>query len=333
MVHRHWLCCVAVAVLVSHVSTTVGQSAAVEPLVFKGHTNSVLTVAFSPDGKALATAGMDKSVKLWDPRTGESIAVLNGHRCIVKSLAFTPDGKTLISGAGQSEGGKFSGELKAWEIPRGRLKRTVPMKPNNDVNAVACFPDGKLVASGGIDGINVWDIETGELKKSLPTDNSATLALAISPEGKTLVTGSFDTLLRLWDPRTWTVKQTFTDHRSEIRATKLSADGKTLAAYTGGRKEAYLWDLDAGKLQRTINNEFEIEALAISRDGRTLATAGHHQATTTGRVDLWDVSTGRHRGTFADDNGPVFALDFSPDGKMLATGGGGKIVKLWSLSK
>jgi hypothetical protein len=333
MKSRVWFRCLAITSLYIAVSTAAGQVPAVERQALNGHTDSVLALAFSPNGNLLASAGKDKTVRLWEPTTGESIGVLAGHRYIVKALAFTPDGKTLISGAGQHESDKFAGELSVWDAANRRLKRTISVKPNNDVNSVACFPDGKLVASGGIDGISVWDIESGELKQSLRTDNSATLALAVSRDGQTLVSGSFDTLLRLWDTRTWTVKQTFKDHRSEIRATKLSTDGKTLATRTGGRKEAYVWDLEAEKLRRTITNQYDIESLALAPDGQTLAAAGHRQGSTTGRIELWDAGSGAPRGAIEDANGAVFALDFSSDGKTLASGGNGKAIKLWALSK
>lgn len=333
MACRSWLYALAAASHYVAASTAAGQSVAVERCVLNGHTSSVLAIGYSPDGKLLASAGADKTIRLWNPTTGEATAVLEGHHYIAKSIAFTPDGRTLMSGAGQFVDGKFAGEIKIWEMPSGRIKRTISMKPNNDVNAIACFPNGKLIASGGIEGISVWDIETGELRRSLPTDNSAALALAVSQDGQTLVSGSFDALVRLWDTRTWKVKQTLTEHRSEIRGTKLSADGKTLATYTGGRKEADLWDLEAGRLKRTISNRYDIESLAIAPDGRTLATAGDRLKSTTGRVSLWDVSTGEHRGTIEESGGAVFAMEFSPNGKMLATGGNAKAIKLWEVSK
>jgi WD40 repeat protein len=314
-------------------SVCAGQTAVVEELVLKGHTNSVLALAYSPNGKILASAGVDKNVRLWNPTTGESTAVLMGHRFIVKSLAFTPDNKILLSGAGQSKDNSFVGELNVWDVSSGRLKRTIAMKPNNDVNAVACFPDGKRVATGGIEGISLWEIETGELKRSLPTDNSATLDLAVTPDGQTIVSGSFDTLLRLWDLRTWKVKQTFADHRSEIRATKLSADGKMLATYTGGRKEAYLWDLEGGRLQRTIKTGDDIESLAIAPAGRMLATAGHRPKTSVGRISIWDTRSGQHLGIVEDVDGPVLAMVFSSDGKTLATAGVGMAIKICDLRR
>jgi len=330
---RNWLSCLVVASVYVIDSTAAAQSGVVARLVLNGHTDSVLSIAYSPDGKSLASAGADRTVRLWNPTTGESAAVLSGHRYIVKSLSFTPDGTTLVSGAGQSLDDKFAGELNVWDVTGGRLKRTIAMKPNYDVNAVACFPDGKLAASGGLDGITVWNIETGELQQSLPTDNSATLALAVTPDGKTLVSGSFDTLLRLWNTKTWKVKQTLSEQPSEIRATKMSADGKTLATYTGGRKEAYLWDLEGGKLKRTIKCDYDIEALAIRADGQTLATAGHRANSKAGHIDLWDVNSAGPVAAWDDTAGLIFALAFSPNGKTLASGGDGKAVKLWDLGK
>ncbi len=221
-----------------------------------------------------------------------------------------------MSGAGQSQDDKFVGELSVWDVSSGRLKRSIAMKPNNDVNAVACFPGAKLVASGGLDGISVWNMETGKLQQSLPTDNSATRALAVTRDSKTLVSGSFDTLLRFWDTRFWKVARTVSEHPSEIRATKLSADGKSLATYTGGRTEAYVWDVETGKRTRTIKCDYDIESLAIAADGRTLATAGHRSNGKSGHIDLWDSKSGRHVAAQNDPGELILALAFSPDGKM-----------------
>ena len=304
-----------------------------DPVILKWHSGWVHAVAFAPDGKTLATTGADRTVRLWNARTGETKGVLEGHRQRVRALAFSPDGKALASGAGEFQDDRFAGEVRLWDTRTRELKQSWPLK-SNDVNALAFSPDGKLLASGGLKGISVWDVPAGELQRTLPTGDSATLALAFSPDGRTLASGSFDTRLRLWDARTWEVKTTFERHPAEVRGIVFSADGKFLVTYAGGRKEVFLWDAETGKLKRTLKGEEGVSAIALSPDGKTLAIgSGEGKEKSKGRVELWDTASGDHTQTLDGHSGPVTSLAFSPDGKTLASGGQDATVRLWDVAK
>jgi WD40 repeat protein len=239
----------------------------------------------------------------------------------------------LASGAGEFRDDQFAGEVRLWDGQTNELKQSWPLK-NNDVNALAFSPDGKLLVSGGLKGISIWDVPAGKLQRTLPTGDSAALAVAFSPDGRTLASGSFDTRLRLWDARSWDVTTTFERHPAEVRAVVFSADGKTLVTSAGGRKEVFVWSAETGKLKRTLTGEYGVSAVALAPDEQTLAIgSGDGLESSKGRVELWDVRSSGRIQTLEGHNRPVTSLAFSPDGKTLASGSQDATVKLWNLAK
>jgi WD40 repeat protein len=191
--------------------------------------------------------------------------------------------------------------------------------------------DDKLLVSGGIKGVSLWDVESGKLKQSLPTGDSAALALALAPDGRTLASGSFDSFVRTWDTQTWEVQSTLKGSRSEVRSLAFSSDGKSIASQAGGRKEVLLWD---GKLKKELKCEQEVFAVAFAPGGRTLACGvGQQEDAAKGGVEFWDVETGERLHAVGGHDGPVVALAFSPDGKMLASGSQDETVKLWNVAE
>src|SRR5215475_469280 len=150
------------------------------------HGGTVRSVAFSPDGKLLASASEDKTIKLWQVSTGKHIRLFNGHAGSVYSVAFSPDGKTLAS---SSEEGNESA-LRLWEVNTGRLIRSFEER-NQWVTSVVFSPDGRMIASGSSEHkVKLWDVKSGKVIRS--HDGQSFNAVAFSPDGKTLAAGSYD---------------------------------------------------------------------------------------------------------------------------------------------
>jgi WD40 repeat protein len=282
--------------------------------------------AFSPDGKTLALAS--STLRLCDVATGKERAAPEAHRCAVVALGFSPDGKTLASGG-------YDGALGLWDVPRGKALRSlgtahyVPVHPNAIptvlTTSVAFSPDGRELASGGLDAVvRVWALKTGDLVRELPGRNAA-----FSADRKTLITA--DDEVRVWDAASGKLLRKLRREDNPRLSTTLgfSPDGRALAAVEfspkDGSSTVVVYDLDTGKARRRLEARDNcFQALAFSADGRTLAAGGDP-------LLVWDLSTGRLVRKIADSGEDICSLAFSPDGKVVASGHQDESIRLWDV--
>jgi WD40 repeat protein len=300
------------------------------------HVNRVFAVAFSPDGRTVASGGHDRVVRLWEPATGKERLQLRGHQDVVDAAAFSPDGKLLATGSEDRT-------IRLWDPVTGKHLRTL-RGHEGSIESVAFSSAGTVLASASFDHtVRLWDVVTGkELPRPEPADKEV-LSVAFVPGGKTLAHAAGDHLVRLCDTVTGKELRRFTWPATDDSAfhechLALSPDGKILAA--GGYEQRrvnhwagtiHLWDTATGKPLRAIEGlKDSVWSVSFAPDGRTLLTG---QGSDDPTIRLWDVSTGKEQGHWAGHDGGTFAVAFAPDGKTAATGGGDHRVRLWDTDR
>ena len=314
---------------------------------------------FSPDGKTIAVNGFINTISLWNAVLGTPLRPLNGPLAVT-SLQYSPDGKTLTALD------DYNNMVCVWDVDTGKLKHT--FEYSDHIRTMVYSPDGKTLAVGGSSGtirlwdvasrtqrlelyanfivvdtiayspdgntiaanseyntVLLWDASNGIQKQKLKLDGNHFYVRSIvySPDSKTLAINGSENTIELWDALNGTHKQTLTGHTKPVSSLAYSPDGKTLASGSSDTN-IFLWDASTGEHKRTLSdndNTRTVSTVVFSPDGTTLASEWGYG------IHLWDLESGQMKFILGQGGHPVA---YSPDGMMLASGGGSRFIRLWN---
>ncbi len=293
-------------------------------LAWQAHTDLVLSLAFSPDERLLASGSLDGSVKLWDV---ESRAPLwsGWHTKGTFCLAFSPDGSLLASG-------RFDATVRLWDARRGTALEDVPH--SGPVLSLAWSPDGRLLASSDFAGtIRLWEMrKTGPATcvQTLEGHTERVRGLAFAPNGSRLASASWDGTVKLWEVGETGSRrglQTLVGHTEKVNCVAWSPDGGTLASGSFDHT-IRLWDGQQGTARVVLQgHSAAVYGLAFTPDSVSLLSGGDD-----GTLRLWDVERGESLRVMQGYTASLYDLDWSPDGTQLASAGSDTLVSLWEVA-
>jgi WD40 repeat protein len=297
---------------------------------FDGLRGRVYSVAFSPDGRLVATGSgyshpiSEGHLSLWDTETGKLVFDKATRYLSVLTVAFSPDGKTLAAGLG-NDTSNDKGRLMLWKIPSGERLEDLPLKVPGGVQSLAFSPDGKMIATANSELVELWKREPLRRTGRLKGHTNWIYTLAFSPDGKRLATGGWDKTIKVWNLETEAPVRNLEGHLSFVDTLDFSPDGRRLAS-GGADHTIRIWDATSGQNEIVLRGHaLGVAGLCFTRDGNHIVSASHDRT-----LKYWDATSDQQT-VLRNHNGWVNSVVFSPDGRKLATGSGDKRVMIWDV--
>lgn len=298
-----------------------------------GHSSRVTAIAWSPDGKYLASASYDKTVQIWDASNGQNILTYKGHRQHVNAIAWSPESKYIASASDD-------GTVQTWEAMTGRMHITFRGHVE-EVSAVAWSPDGFYIASGGSDKmVKVWKVKSEKLIYTYFEHGDKIQSIAWSPDGKWVASAGKDRKVHIWNPTKEPPKHSFlstflssftrkietlNEHNGQIFSVAWSPDSRRIASASGDRR-VLIGDIQTKKIVFSMGEGSTSikNVVAWSPKGEHIAIGGNDKT-----VQIWNVNSKKLTFTYSGHAGYVTTIAWSPDGTKIASASSDRTIQIW----
>jgi len=289
-----------------------------QPRKKQRYMNTIASVAFSPDGNRIVSGSADKSVRVWDAKTGEQLRELQGHTGYVTSVAFSPDGNRIVSGS-------WDKSVRVWDGKTGEQLREL-QGHTRLVFSVAFSSDGDRVVSGSEDSsVRVWDAKTGEQLRKLQGHTGPVHSVSFSSDGNRIVSGSWDSSVRVWDGKTGEQLRELRGHVESVYSVSFSPNDNQIVS---GSEDSlvWVWDANTGELLIGLQGHTgPVQSVAFSPNGNQIVSGSQDKS-----VRVWDGKTGEQLRELQGHTGWVHSVAFSSDGNQVVSGSDDCSVRVWA---
>lgn len=287
--------------------------------ILKGHEDKIESAVFSRDGKYVVSASFDKSVRIWDVRTGKCIDTLRGHTDWVHSASFSNDGKYIVSSSSDRT-------TRIWDM---KTRKCIDILEHGlNYGQPAFFdPNDKYIYMSSGTNILIWDVKTREFIDTLRGHTDFVISASISNDGKYIVSASFDGTARIWNVETRKCINILKGHTSPVNSVLFSPDNKYIGSASAD-STIRLWDTQTGKCIKVLKEQHQVNTVSFSRDNKYIVSASDGA-----NIIIWDVESGKSIEVLEGHLNSVSSALFDNDGKYIVSASNDETIRIWDMGE